>query len=89
MKRGIFPWTARLLVVVAVLLLLAPVTGCDDEKFRAASAEGLSTGIQAIFGAVVEGMIAIYTPSESDLGGSSSAASSAAPVPDTDSSGGG
>ena len=88
MKRGMFPWAARLLVVVAVLLLLAPVTGCDDEKFRAASAEGLSTGIQAIFGAFVEGVMAVYTPSESDSGGSSSGGSSAAPTPDTGSSGG-
>ena len=86
MKRGMFPWAARVLVVVAVLLLLAPVTGCDEEKFRSASAEGLSTGIQAIFGAIVEGAFAIYTPSESDSGGSSSSSASA---PSTSSSGGG
>ncbi len=55
---------------------LVPALGCDDQssidEFRTASAAGLSTGIQAMFGALVEGMIAVYEPD----GESSSAAAS-------------
>ena len=69
-------WTIRVLLIAVMAFVLVPATGCDDQQaideFRTASAAGLSTGIQSMFGALVEGMIAVYEPD----GESSSAAAS-------------
>jgi hypothetical protein len=77
MKRRAYPWTARTLAWLALLLmLLAPGVACDEEatinEFRAASAEGFSTGIQAIFGAFIDGLFAVYTPDDESSSSSSS-----------------
>ena len=61
-------WAARVLIVVAMLFLLAPNPGCDEEgamdEFRQVSAQGLSAGIVAVFGAIVDGIFAVYVPDE-------------------------
>jgi hypothetical protein len=83
MNRGKDRWAKRALVVVAMLFLLAPSMGCDEEgavdEFRRVSAEGLSSGLQSMFAAIMDGLFAIYVPEESSS--SSSAASSGNPAP--------
>ena len=82
MKRRMFPGSAHLLVAAALLVLLVPNLGCDEEaainEFREASASSLSSGIQSILGGIVEGIFAVYTPEESSSSedGSSSARAS-------------
>ena len=75
-------WARWTLVVVAMLFLLAPSMGCDEQgavdEFRKVSAQGLSSGLQSIFGAIMDGIFAVYVPEESS---SSSAASSGNPAP--------
>jgi hypothetical protein len=82
MNRGKDRWARRALVVIATLFLLAPAAGCDEQgavdEFRRVSADGLSSGLQSMFAAVMDGLFAIYTPEESS---SSSAASSGNPAP--------
>ena len=81
MTRDNGRWATRVLIVVAMLVLLVPNSGCDEEgamdEFRQVSA-----GIVAVFGAIVDGVFAVYAPdeestsSDSDLG-----ATDARPMP--------
>ena len=51
-----------------MLFLLVPDSACDQEgamdELRQVSAAGLSAGIVAVFGAIVDGIFPVYAPDE-------------------------
>lgn len=66
------PWTAPLVVLVALILLTIPLSGCDQDhidEFRSASAEAFGSGLQSIADGVINGLVEIYTPDADSEGG--------------------